>query len=197
VFLHKKSDALDLLTEAKLERRFKSAGRALQRFYAAMYVAELLAAMTDEADPHPEVFDLADAVLSAIDGDSDVPGQVCRFEIGAMTLLGHQPMLHKCVECGRDKTCSTARVNFGLLAGGVYCGRCRQGKTNVVNLSAEAWESLVELVQMATAELPETSAVRRPMAADHLSELRPFLNQYLACHLGYRPRLQKYLTGPN
>src|ERR1051325_2178758 len=40
VFLHKSSDALDRLTEAKLERRFRSAQRDLSRLYAGYYVAE-------------------------------------------------------------------------------------------------------------------------------------------------------------
>ena len=35
VFLHKRSDSLDLLTEAKLERRFRTAAKDLQRKVAA------------------------------------------------------------------------------------------------------------------------------------------------------------------
>ena len=42
VFLRKSSEALDLLTEAKLQRRFRSAQRDLSRLYAGYYVAELL-----------------------------------------------------------------------------------------------------------------------------------------------------------
>src|SRR5688500_11330984 len=42
VLLRKSSDALDLLTEAKLEQRFRAASRDLARLYAGYYVAELL-----------------------------------------------------------------------------------------------------------------------------------------------------------
>ena len=41
VFLHKNTDALDLLTEAKLQRRFRAGDRDLQRLYAGYYIAEL------------------------------------------------------------------------------------------------------------------------------------------------------------
>jgi len=41
VFLRKSSDALDLLTEARLERRFRPPGGELSNLYAAYYVAEL------------------------------------------------------------------------------------------------------------------------------------------------------------
>ena len=54
VFLHKSSSSLDLLTEAKLETRFRASTRGLSRLYAGYYVAELLNELTDIADPHPE-----------------------------------------------------------------------------------------------------------------------------------------------
>src|SRR5206468_3075277 len=52
VFLHKSSEALDLLTEAKLERRFRSSERNLARLHAGYYVAELLSELTDKGDPN-------------------------------------------------------------------------------------------------------------------------------------------------
>ena len=48
VFLPKSSEALDLLTEARLERRFRLAGRSLPCLYAGYYVAELLNELTHE-----------------------------------------------------------------------------------------------------------------------------------------------------
>src|SRR6266571_3422855 len=72
VFLRKSSDALDLLTEAKLERRFRPTGGDLSSLYAAYYVAELLGELTDDYDPHPELFDVADATLLAL----QMPGVV-------------------------------------------------------------------------------------------------------------------------
>ena len=74
VFLHKSSDTLDLLTEAKLERRFRSATRDLSRLYAGYYIAELLNDLTDHGDPHPELFDAADAALQALDADGQSDG---------------------------------------------------------------------------------------------------------------------------
>src|SRR6202165_4358620 len=57
VFIRKSSDALDLLTEAKLERRFRPADGDLSSLYAAYYIAELLSELTNDHDPHPELFD--------------------------------------------------------------------------------------------------------------------------------------------
>ena len=66
VFLRKSSDALDLLTEAKLERRFRVAAHDASGLYAGYYVIELLREMTEDYDPHPELFDIADQTLAVV-----------------------------------------------------------------------------------------------------------------------------------
>ena len=79
VFLRKSSDALDLLTEAKLERRFRPAGGQLSNLYAAYYVAELLSELTDDYDPHAELFDAAEQALAALASSRAVASVVLRF----------------------------------------------------------------------------------------------------------------------
>ncbi len=91
VFLRKSSDALDLLTEAKLERRFRPPPGNLAALYAGYYVAELLNELTDDYDPHPDLFDAADRTLSALRSDPAVGGLVLRFELSALRVLGHLP----------------------------------------------------------------------------------------------------------
>src|SRR6185436_2567111 len=69
VLIRKSSDTLDLLTEAKLERRFRSPQRELARLYAGYYVAELLSELTEPGDPHLQLFQAADAALLALDSN--------------------------------------------------------------------------------------------------------------------------------
>ncbi|MGZ5979011.1 MAG: DNA repair protein RecO, partial [Isosphaeraceae bacterium] len=57
VFLHKASEALDLVTEAAPVERFASLRRDLAALYAGYYIAELLSDLTDFHDPHPKLFD--------------------------------------------------------------------------------------------------------------------------------------------
>src|SRR4029078_5289909 len=91
VFLHKSSDALDLLTEAKLERRFRSAQRDLSRLYAGYYVADLLTERADKGDPHRELFAAADRTLLALDQDASVLDTLLQFELTALKEVGHLP----------------------------------------------------------------------------------------------------------
>lgn len=184
VFLHKSSDALDLLTEAKLERRFRAAARDLSRLYAGYYVAELLLDLTDDDDPHPELFDAALAALRELDGEAHVPTTVLRFELAALRLLGHRPSLDQCASCG-EPVPAQPRVAFGLIAGGVLCNECRPGKRAVVSVSDAARRELYrELAGSGRSEVIDPTL---------RGEIRGLLNQYV-CHLvGHRPRMHAFL----
>jgi DNA repair protein RecO (recombination protein O) len=190
VFLHKSSDALDLLTEAKLERRFRAAARDLNRLYAGYYVAELLAEMTDENDPHPELFDAANEALESLDGDAPVATTLLRLELAALRLLGHSPSLEECVGCGAV-VAGNGRVSFGLIAGGVLCPKCRAGQRSVVSVSAAALERMRQLAA-------ERSEVRGQSSEGQdrrvLGEIRGLMNNYLAHHLGHKLRMHAYVS---
>ena len=187
VFLRKSSEALDLLTEAKLERRFRAPGRELSSLYAGYYVAELLNELTDDADPHPELFDAASETLAGLSSGDSAPGLVLRFELTALRTLGHLPSLDECVECGAAAP-AAGRVAFGLLAGGVLCARCRPGKKQVVSLRAESLRILRQFAD------PRADAWRQTEIDRGLrGEIRGVMNQYLCNLLGRRPRMHGYL----
>src|SRR6185369_16753655 len=96
VLLRKSSDTLDLLTEAKLERRFRAGQRELARLYAGYYVAELLSELTEQGDPHRELFRAAEAALLALDSNEPVAETVLRFEMATLLEVGHLPSLEQC-----------------------------------------------------------------------------------------------------
>ncbi len=191
VFLHKSTGALDLLTEAKLERRFRAAARDLSRLYAGYYVAELLAELTDEDDPHPELFDQANRALMDLDGDAPVGSTVLELEMSALRLLGHLPSLSECVGCGAA-VAAEGRVAFGLIAGGVLCAKCRTGQRSVVSVSAEALRGLRQL-----AEGQESGISSQPSIVGTepkvFGEIRGLMSNYLAHHLGHKLRMHSYL----
>ena len=187
VFLHKSSEALDLLTEAKLLRRFRPAGHDLSGLYAGYYVAELLDGLTDDDDPHPELFDLADETLAALAAGDSVAKSVVRFELIALKLLGHIPSLDACVECGAP-VAAARRVAFGQLDGGVLCPTCRQGKKQVVLVSAGVLKVMAQLAD------PSGHAWQRMIIDPRcLGELRGLLNHYFTQLLGRKPKMHEYL----
>jgi DNA repair protein RecO (recombination protein O) len=188
VFLRKTSEALDLLTEAKLMRRFRPPGRNLAALYAAYYVAELLDTLTNRYDPHQELFDLSNATLLALANGESVVRYLLRFELQMLRILGHVPSLENCVECGGCVEPS-GRVAFGLADGGVLCDHCRAGKHHVALLSAGSLRTMAQF-----AERDSQTWQHLALTAASQGELRGALNQYFAHLIGHRPRLQPYLA---
>lgn len=186
VFLRKTSETLDLLTEAKLERRFRVTGPGLEGLYAGYYVAELLSEMTDRYDPHPELFDLADDTLAGLGAGDDVSKRLLRFELGALRELGHLPALECCAECGKPIAIS-GRITFGLLDGGALCPRCRQGKRQVASVAAGV------LRIMAQFAAPGDRWRRIEIDRRSHGELRGLLNHFVCHLLGRKPRLHEFL----
>jgi DNA repair protein RecO (recombination protein O) len=187
VFLRKSSEALDLLTEAKLERRFRPPSGALANLYAAYYVAELLSELTDDYDPHPELFDAAEQVLQALASPGAIAPAVVQFELAALRILGHLPSLDTCVECGKNVN-ESGRTPFSQRAGGVLCKTCRAGHKQVISVSAAV------LATMARLSAPTANGMQTAIDPHHYGELRAVLNHYWAHLLGREPRMHRYLA---
>ncbi len=191
VFLRKSSDSLDLLTEAKLERRFRPPPGNLAALYAGYYVAELLNELTDVGDPHPDLFDAADRALAALGQAAPVRPLVLRFELAALRILGHLPALDGCAECGAS-VATTGRVPFGLLSGGVLCSRCRAGKKQVVSVSGR----VLEVLRHFAATGPDAAVEETIDPAVH-GELRGVLNHYWTHLVGHPLQMHQYLGATN
>lgn len=188
VFLRKSSDALDVLTEARLQRRFRPPGRDLASLYAGYYVAELLGELTDDYDPHPELFDAAEQTLFELATGHTMPPLVLRFELAALRLLGHLPELELCVECGVRVEPVAGRVAFGQLAGGLLCPKCKLGKRRVVAVSTEVIHAL-RLFADADSDAWRTWEIDRRTRG----ELRAVFNQYLYDLVGHKLKMHHYL----
>ena len=199
VFLHKTNDSMDLLTEAKLDRRFRSSSRDLQRLYCGYYIVELLRMLTDEADPHPEVFDMAIDAIKEIDGEGEPAKTVINFESGLLQSLGHTPMLTRCATCGISKT-RIDRVHFGLNDGGLLCNDCCRGKSAIKVLGSDCLQLLLYLfdvkLEHGNDEADNASNSKddtRLSERKGYREARQLMNQYLNHLVGHQIRLQKYI----
>lgn len=188
VFYPKSADMLDLLTEAKLERRFRPRADQLANLYAGCYVAELLSELTDDHDPHPQLFDMADQTLLELATGGRVASLVLRFELSALRILGHLPSLDLCVGCG-TRVVARGRVAFGSWEGGVLCPDCRPGKRHVLSVSESAIATLRRFSD------PDALEGRGAPPDDAcLGELRGVLNHYVSGLVGRPLRMHKYLS---
>jgi DNA repair protein RecO (recombination protein O) len=142
--IRKSSGGLDLLTEASLESRFR-VGTSLTAVLGGLHVAELLDALTADADPQPELFDVAHATVRRLSGwngdDSPVTALLVWFEFALLRITGHGPVLSRCAEC-HGPLRAAGRTAFGMLDGGTLCDACRGGRRGVVSVSAPALAAL-------------------------------------------------------
>ena len=191
----KSGDTLDLVTEAKLDERFRV--RTLVSMYAGFHVVGFLDAFLEKGDAMPELFDLTHRTLAdLINADDRVPASaklksppeevsriLLRFEFLAMDLLGFAPMLTRCMECEmeideKSQTKTRGRVAFAMLDGGVLCETCRPGHRQVASLSLPVIKIMRQLAS-------ENDLLWRRLKIDPkiLGELRGVWNQYLANRL--------------
>jgi DNA repair protein RecO (recombination protein O) len=185
VVIRKSTDTLDLLTEAKLHRRFRGAEKSLERLYAGYYVAEMLRLQTDEHDPHPDIYELAIQTLNQIDGTGDVASSIAFFDAQSLRMFGHSPGTDRCTVCGNDVE-STPRIAFALIAGGIVCAACRPRQHKTLSVRRAVIEEIKRL-QSPQCQLPTEVPTKI------YGELRAVLNRYIENMLGQKPRMQSYL----
>jgi len=184
VFIHKTSGGLDLLTEARVEERFPRLRHDLPALYCGYYVAELLSDLTQDMDPHPELFDAALAVLRELGGLGALTGQrLMAFELTLLAGLGYSPALRDCAACGRP---AGSPLAFSAQAGGVVCPTCRPRQRDARPLPPAARDAAEAL-----RDDPAAWRLDRPPALR--KTLRALLGDYAGVRLGRRPRLLPYL----
>jgi DNA repair protein RecO (recombination protein O) len=185
VVLRKASDNLDILTEAKLHRRFRGGERSLDRLYGGYYVAEMLRLLTENHDPHQDVYDLTIRTLDQIDGSGNVAMALLAFDAQILRMLGHAPGTDRCTDCGGDVAASL-RMTFSLLAGGIVCQKCKSKQQQTISVRS----AVIETIR----KLQDPLQLSPLMIADDLyGEIRAVMNRYIQTVVGRIPRMQASL----
>ena len=154
-------------------------GEDIEKYMAASYVMELTDKLIPEDQPCPDVFQLLNNFLDAIERrGKKYETLVLAFLMKALTLSGNAPKLDACVSCGsRD---GLGSVHIG--EGGVLCSQCRK--------SFEANERLIYDVEFGIvnalrylAENPLNRLEKLALDENTLRILWKLMKSYLAYHL--------------
>jgi len=115
--------ALGTLTEWRQIDAHLGLRRDLGRLYAGQYAAEVTSAMTEEADPHPELFDAMAELLASLAAGGDGLPLLAGYQCVLLTAAGLWPDLTRCVMC--DKPAPPHRAAyFSAHQGGLVCRDC-------------------------------------------------------------------------
>ena len=188
VYLRKSSGALQILTEASLKNRFRPDARELRPLYAGYYIAELLDSLTEEDDPHPELYDAARTALGRLQSpNARVMRILARFETQLLRRLGHLPSFSECLKCSQQIDAERPYVHW-VSQGGVLCDDCRSDAYRQADI-----ESGTLLLMQDLAEAPEEQLGRVKVTERQLQEVRQILDSAIAFLLERRPKMLRYL----
>lgn len=114
---------LDIVTQAESIDPFRALREDLDKYVAASGVLEVIdqIAMEDEVDRRR--FQMLVGVLQTL-ATNDNPLVVPAFHLKLLAHEGFRPEVDQCVSCGADDPL----VAIDLLAGGMLCQACRQGR---------------------------------------------------------------------
>lgn len=186
VFIRKSSGALDLLTEAKLIQRFKAKDKSLESLYSGYYVAELLASLTEEYDPHPELYAEALKALERFSTGEQLESAVLRFELMLLQEIGHLPSLEGCLACDREIEPDMSYA-YRVTQGGLVCLEClRQEPARRIH------SGTVTAIGKLLSE-NERDWLRLTLSSQQHQEARSIVNASLAALLGKRPKMLSFL----
>lgn len=132
---------LSILTEWRQSDAHLGLRQNLQAWYAAQYAAEITSGMTQEADPHPELFDALGVLLSRLSGGAAVLPELLDYQSAVLSSAGLWPDLTRCVVC--DRPAPTGRAGYyAAVQGGLVCRVCQPTLPTSRYLSATHLEAL-------------------------------------------------------
>jgi len=190
VFLKKTHSQLDLLTEAQLIQRFQPHPRDVVGYYAGYYVAELLLSLTEDYDPHPDLYAATSQALTDFGTPELVRKALLRFELVLLREIGQLPDFSVCVGCGAEL--KTGRpFGYWVSQGGLICPDCQQEGYAQILVHAGTAAALRQFSG-------DSEAWRRlSLSAGQLAEMRQVTLAALSSILGHRPKMLKFLSEPS
>lgn len=187
VFLHKSTQSLDLLTEAKLVSRFRAQSRDVNVHYAGLYVAELLDSCTEPFDPAPDWYAAALLTLQRLQTSPDFRLPLLRFELFSLQAMGLLPEFDQCV-CGQPVQANAQQWSVWIQQGVLLCSQCRRPESSSRPLTGEVLDWLRRLSQTDIA--CELDALP-PLPS--LKQMRPLMTALFSQALERRPQMLSYL----
>ena len=192
VFIRKSHGTLNLLTEARLVRRFQpqnsAAKSSLNSVYCGYYLAELLNGLTEDFDPAPELFELSDATLLALgQADSQSSTVIIHFEISLLHQIGLLPNLFDCSICG-DSVEHDGGYAHWVSQGGMLCQACRREEYSGTSISAGS----IEVLRRMTEASPDLVS-RMKLSKQQAEECHKLAVSAITHALGRRPSTLRYI----
>jgi DNA repair protein RecO (recombination protein O) len=191
VFTHASDRELGTLTEWSLREGHQALHKHLRSMYLGLYAAELISMLIEEHDPHAELFDRFEHVLTDLP-TARTEEAFLSFELDLLRVAGYLPEMSACVSCGVE---TADRAFFSPSQGGVVCRNCEMTTPDRMEIDPR----LVRLIQ-GILRLPRAngSPQRLPHLTRHQTDpINKLLAEHVEHTLSRRLRMPGYVLPQN
>ncbi len=176
---------LATVTEWKQTKSLGGLREKLHRIRGAEYAAEVTAQLTEDWDPHVELFDALITALGKLAESSEPLGPVVAYQLHLLESIGSLPRFDACVRCGRVSDLT----HFSSIEGGMICRHCEPGQVEKWEVSTSTLEALERLANRGLESAPAE-------ARGSLSGAFGVLDYHIAHLMGREPSLASKLVPP-
>ncbi|MBW8042004.1 MAG: DNA repair protein RecO [Planctomycetes bacterium] len=190
VFWDSTKEKLSTLTEFEQQPGFTHLCEKLLAFNCCLFGTELLSHLTNDYDPHPELFESFLQFLQNTNDIRDTPEAsrdalvlLILFQLALLKEVGLQPILNYCVNCKTRGEIRDTRYEtyFSSSANGLICRDCEGSFPDKIRLTQNAAGCLTNLKMLA--ESNEKT----------LNEVEKILVHHFTNTLGRPPKMAKYI----
>jgi len=188
VFSDSSKERLAILTEFQQQPALASLGNNLFTLHCVSLAAELVNNLTDEYDPHPQLFDAflqflknANDIQDTHQASRDVLILLILFQLAILSEVGLRPVLSCCVNCKNNFNTDWPQTYFSHSVNGLICRDCEASFPDRISLSSAAAEALTNLKLLSDADEKTLNEIER-LLINHFTEI-----------LHRPPKMSKYI----
>ena len=188
VFSDSSREKLATLTEFEQQPSLMHLSSNLFTFNCCLFATELISNLTNDYDPHPELFDSFLQFLKSIQvtrhETRDTISLLILFQLTLFREIGLMPILNACANCNTQYAIRNTRyeVYFSSSANGLICRDCEDGFPDKIRLSRSAAACLSNLKRIAESDEKTLTEIEKILIS-HFTEL-----------LGHQPKMAKHIV---
>lgn len=185
VFSDSKRERLATLTEFEQQSGFETLQSNVFALNCSVFGVELVNKLTDDYDPHPELFD---SFAQFLKSTREAGGESRRtisllilFQLSLLKEIGLQPVLKSCANCKTTFSTDWPKCYFSSGANGLICRDCEGSFPDNISVAKTAANCLANLKLIVQAD------------EKTLNEVEKLLVTHFTNTLGHRPKMAKYV----
>jgi DNA repair protein RecO (recombination protein O) len=172
VFSDVNREKLATLTEFEQQPTFTHFSTNLFAFNCCLFAAELTEKMTEDYDPHPQLFDSFLQLLQKVNERADALALLILFQLSLLKEVGLQPIVNACANCKTryERRDTRYEVYFSSAANGLICRDCEGSFPDKIKISPESAGCLGNINMIPNADEKTVREIEKALVY-HFTEL--------------------------